>query len=150
MGSDARLRELRFALNSKLKPIATHHRLQRALCHCHISTVPVDKSVDDNGKVMRRYRNNGSAFKTGKRWLDLSSSVRNAWAIRHGGSRASAKPSAIVDLLDLAYQEVAHFWKPYHGEASRRIEGKLRQSVRRWLSERALLARMEATLLYSN
>ena len=48
------------------------------------------------------------------------------------------------DLLDLAYHEAAHLWESYHGEAFCRIEGKLRQSVRRWLSERDVLANIAA------
>ena len=48
------------------------------------------------------------------------------------------------DLLDLAYHEVAHLWEPYHGEAFCGVETKLRQSVRRWLSEREMLTRLAA------
>lgn len=46
------------------------------------------------------------------------------------------------DTLDLAYHEAAHLWEQHHGEAFCGVEGKLRQSVRRWLSERELLARL--------
>jgi len=46
------------------------------------------------------------------------------------------------DTLDLAYHEAAHLWEQHHGEAFCGVEGKLRQSVRRWLSEKALLARL--------
>ena len=46
------------------------------------------------------------------------------------------------DTLDLAYHEAAHLWEQHHGEAFCGIEGKLRQSVRRWLSEKELLSRM--------
>lgn len=46
------------------------------------------------------------------------------------------------DLLDLAFHEVAHLWEQHHGEAFCGVEGKLRQSVRRWLSDRELLARL--------
>jgi hypothetical protein len=46
------------------------------------------------------------------------------------------------DLLDIAYHEAAHLWEPHHGEAFCRVEGKLRQSVRRWLTERDLMARI--------
>ena len=46
------------------------------------------------------------------------------------------------DTLDLAYHEAAHLWEPNHGEAFCGVEGKLRQSIRRWLSERELLARL--------
>ena len=48
------------------------------------------------------------------------------------------------DLLDLAYHEAAHLWEPYHGEAFCGVECKLRRSVRRWLSEREVLARLVA------
>jgi hypothetical protein len=44
------------------------------------------------------------------------------------------------DTLDLAYHEAAHLWEQHHGEAFCGVEGKLRQSVRRRLSERGLLA----------
>jgi Histidine kinase-, DNA gyrase B-, and HSP90-like ATPase len=46
------------------------------------------------------------------------------------------------DTLDLAYHEVSHLWEQHHGEAFCGIEGKLRQSVRRWLSEKDVLARI--------
>jgi hypothetical protein len=46
------------------------------------------------------------------------------------------------DLLDVAYHEAAHLWEPHHGEAFCRVEGKLRQSVRRWLSEKDMVARI--------
>jgi hypothetical protein len=46
------------------------------------------------------------------------------------------------DTLDLAYHEVSHLWEQHHGESFCGVEGKLRQSVRRWLSERELLARI--------
>jgi hypothetical protein len=46
------------------------------------------------------------------------------------------------DMLDLAYHEVSHLWEQHHGEAFCGVEGKLRQSVRRWLSEREVLARL--------
>ena len=46
------------------------------------------------------------------------------------------------DLLDLAYHEVAHLWEQHHGEAFCGVEAKLRQSVRRWLSDKELLARL--------
>ena len=46
------------------------------------------------------------------------------------------------DLLDLAYHEASHLWERYHGEAFCGVEGKLRQSVRRWLSEKEVLARL--------
>lgn len=46
------------------------------------------------------------------------------------------------DTLALAYHEVAHLWEQHHGEAFCGVEGKLRQSVRRWLSEREVLSRM--------
>jgi hypothetical protein len=46
------------------------------------------------------------------------------------------------DTLDLAYHEVSHLWEQHHGEAFCSVEGKLRQSCRRWLSEKALLARL--------
>jgi hypothetical protein len=46
------------------------------------------------------------------------------------------------DLLDLAFHELAHLWEQHHGEAFCGVEGKLRQSVRRWLSEREVLARL--------
>ena len=44
------------------------------------------------------------------------------------------------DLLDVAYHEAAHLWESYHGEAFCGVEHKLRQSVRRWITERELLA----------
>jgi hypothetical protein len=46
------------------------------------------------------------------------------------------------DTLDLAYHEVSHLWEQHHGEAFCGVEAKLRQSVRRWLTERDVLARM--------
>ncbi|MCX7164779.1 MAG: ATP-binding protein [Rhodocyclales bacterium] len=46
------------------------------------------------------------------------------------------------DTLDLAYHEAAHLWEQHHGEAFCGVEGKLRQSIRRWLSEREVLSRM--------
>lgn len=46
------------------------------------------------------------------------------------------------DTLDLAYHEVAHLWEQHHGEAFCGVEAKLRQSVRRWMSEREILARV--------
>ena len=46
------------------------------------------------------------------------------------------------DILDIAYHELAHLWEPHHGEMFCIVEGKLRQSVRRWLSEREVLARI--------
>mgnify|MGYP002400609116 FL=1 len=46
------------------------------------------------------------------------------------------------DMLDLAFHEAAHLWEQHHGEAFCGVEGKLRQSVRRWLPERAVIARM--------
>ena len=49
------------------------------------------------------------------------------------------------DMLDLAYHEAGHLWEQHHGEAFCGVEGKLRQSVRRWLSERELLARLANT-----
>ena len=44
------------------------------------------------------------------------------------------------DTLDLAFHEVAHLWEQHHGEAFCLVEGKLRQSVRRWMTEREVLA----------
>lgn len=46
------------------------------------------------------------------------------------------------DTLDIAYHEGAHLWEHHHGEAFCSIESKLRQSVRRWLSERDMLCRI--------
>jgi hypothetical protein len=46
------------------------------------------------------------------------------------------------DTLDLAYHEVSHLWEQHHGEAFCLVEGKLRQSVRRWMTEREVLAGM--------
>lgn len=46
------------------------------------------------------------------------------------------------DTLDVAYHEVAHLWEQHHGEAFCSVEGKLRQSVRRWLPERELQLRI--------
>jgi hypothetical protein len=46
------------------------------------------------------------------------------------------------DTLDLAYHEVSHLWEQHHGEAFCQVESKLRQSVRRWMTERAVLASM--------
>jgi hypothetical protein len=46
------------------------------------------------------------------------------------------------DALDLAYHEVAHLWEQHHGESFCGVEAKLRQSVRRWMSEREFLARL--------
>lgn len=46
------------------------------------------------------------------------------------------------DLLDLAFHEVAHLWEQHHGEAFCSVEGKLRQSVRRWLSDKEFLAQL--------
>lgn len=43
------------------------------------------------------------------------------------------------DTLDLAYHEVAHLWEQHHGEGFCKVEGKLRQSVRRWMTEREVL-----------
>ena len=44
------------------------------------------------------------------------------------------------DLLDVAYHEAAHLWESHHGEAFCGIEHKLRQSVRRWMTEREFIA----------
>ncbi len=49
------------------------------------------------------------------------------------------------DLLDVAYHEVAHLWESHHGEAFCGVEHKLRQSVRRWMTERELLASLATT-----
>ena len=46
------------------------------------------------------------------------------------------------DTLDLAYHEVSHLWEHHHGEAFCGVEGKLRQSVRRWMTEKEVLASM--------
>jgi hypothetical protein len=46
------------------------------------------------------------------------------------------------DTLDLAYHEVSHLWEQHHGEAFCSVEGKLRQSVRRWMTEQEVLACM--------
>jgi hypothetical protein len=46
------------------------------------------------------------------------------------------------DTLDLAYHEASHLWEQHHGEAFCSVEGKLRQSVRRWLTEREVLSSM--------
>jgi hypothetical protein len=46
------------------------------------------------------------------------------------------------DTLDLAFHEVAHLWEQHHGEAFCSVEGKLRQSVRRWMTEREVLSSM--------
>lgn len=46
------------------------------------------------------------------------------------------------DTLDLAYHEVSHLWEQHHGEAFCGVEAKLRQSVRRWMTEREVLAGM--------
>jgi hypothetical protein len=46
------------------------------------------------------------------------------------------------DTLDLAFHEVAHLWEQHHGEGFCQIEGKLRQSVRRWMTEREVLTGM--------
>jgi len=48
----------------------------------------------------------------------------------------------VGDLLDIAYHEAAHRWQPHHGEAFCGVEGKLRQSVRRWLREKDMIARI--------
>ena len=52
------------------------------------------------------------------------------------------------DLLDVAYHEAAHLWESHHGEAFCVVEHKLRQSVRRWMTEREFLAGI-ATILGS-
>ena len=44
------------------------------------------------------------------------------------------------DLLDVAFHEAAHLWESHHGEAFCGVEQKLRQSVRRWMTERELIA----------
>jgi len=44
------------------------------------------------------------------------------------------------DLLDVGYHEAAHLWESHHGEAFCWVEHKLRQSVRRWMTEREFLA----------
>ena len=44
------------------------------------------------------------------------------------------------DLLDVAYHEAAHLWESHHGEAFCRVEHKLRQSMRRWMTEKEFLA----------
>lgn len=49
------------------------------------------------------------------------------------------------DTLDLAYHEVAHLWERHHGEAFCHVEGKLRQSVRRWMSEKNVIARITSS-----
>lgn len=46
------------------------------------------------------------------------------------------------DLLDVAYHEAAHLWESHHGESFCGVEHKLRQSVRRWMTEREFLARL--------
>jgi hypothetical protein len=46
------------------------------------------------------------------------------------------------DMLDVAYHEVAHLWERHHGESFCRIEGRLRQSVRRWMTEKEFFARV--------
>jgi hypothetical protein len=46
------------------------------------------------------------------------------------------------DTLDLAYHEVSHLWEQHHGEAFCGVEGKLRQSVRRWMTDREFLMGM--------
>jgi len=46
------------------------------------------------------------------------------------------------DTLDLAFHEVAHIWEHHHGEGFCQIEGNLLQSVRRWMTEREVLAGM--------
>jgi hypothetical protein len=46
------------------------------------------------------------------------------------------------DTLDLAYHEVSHLWEQHHGEGFCQVEGKLRQSVRRWMTEREVLVNM--------
>jgi hypothetical protein len=47
------------------------------------------------------------------------------------------------DTLDFAFHEVSHLWEQHHGEAFCSVEGKLRQSVRRWRTEREVLAGMQ-------
>ena len=44
------------------------------------------------------------------------------------------------DLLDVAYHEAAHLWESHHGEAFCEVEHKLRQSIRRWMTEKEFLA----------
>ena len=51
------------------------------------------------------------------------------------------------DLLDLAFHETAHLWERHHGEAFCRVGGMLRQSVRRWMSEREVVARIACARL---
>jgi len=46
------------------------------------------------------------------------------------------------DTLDLAYHEIAHLWEQHHGEGFCQVESKLRGSVRRWMTEREVLAGM--------
>ncbi len=46
------------------------------------------------------------------------------------------------DLLDVAYHEAAHLWEPHHGEAFCGVEGRLRQNVRRRLTEKDVIARI--------
>jgi hypothetical protein len=46
------------------------------------------------------------------------------------------------DTVDLAFHEVAHLWEQHHGERFCMVEGKLRQSVRRWMTEREVLISM--------
>jgi hypothetical protein len=46
------------------------------------------------------------------------------------------------DTLDLAYHEVSHLLEQHHGEDFCGVESKLRQSVRRWMTEREVLASM--------
>lgn len=48
------------------------------------------------------------------------------------------------DLLDVAFHEAAHLWESHHGEAFCGVEHKLRQSVRRWMTEREFLASLVA------
>ena len=46
------------------------------------------------------------------------------------------------DTLDLAFHKVSHFWEQHHCERFCGVESKLRQSVRRWMSEREVPASM--------
>jgi len=46
------------------------------------------------------------------------------------------------DTLDLAFHEVAHLWEQHHGEAFCMVEARLRRSVRRWMTERQVMAGM--------
>ena len=49
------------------------------------------------------------------------------------------------DMLDVAFHECAHLWAMHHGEEFCGVEGKLRNSMRRWMSDRDTVSMVAAS-----